>query len=117
MNPLKLIPVGSRFGPLPPLGGPASSAAAGVAGAAGATGQAAAASGQSFAEVLQNTLDQVQQLQATADRSALLVATGQAQDLHTAMIAAEKATLALDLTVQVRNKVLEAYQEIMRMPV
>ncbi|MCL5676932.1 MAG: flagellar hook-basal body complex protein FliE [Firmicutes bacterium] len=123
MDPLKLIPGGSRFGPLPPLGGPASSAAAGLAGAAGvagaadATGQAGAASGQSFAEVLQNTLDQVQQLQATSDRSALLVATGQAQDLHTAMIAAEKATLALDLTAQVRNKVLEAYQEIMRMPV
>lgn len=116
MDPLKLMPVGSRFSPLPAFGGPSSADPAG-AGSAGASGQVGAASGPSFAQVLQNALDQVAQLQATADQEALRVATGQAQDLHTAMIAAEKATLALDLTVQVRNKVLEAYQEIMRMPV
>lgn len=111
MDPLKLAPLGSRLGPLPPLGGAASVAGGGAAEAAGADG------GPTFAQVLQNTLNQVAQLQATADQAAQQVATGQAQDLHTAMIAAEKATLALDLTVQVRNKVLEAYQEIMRLPV
>ncbi|MGE5591745.1 MAG: flagellar hook-basal body complex protein FliE [Bacillota bacterium] len=111
MDPLKLAPLGSRLGPLPPLGGAASAAAGGAAEATGADG------GPTFAQVLQNTLNQVAQLQATADQAAQQVATGQAQDLHTAMIAAEKATLALDLTVQVRNKVLEAYQEIMRLPI
>lgn len=40
--------------------------------------------------------------------------TGQISDVHTLMIASEKAQLGLQLTVQVRNKVIEAYQEIMR---
>jgi len=40
---------------------------------------------------------------------------GKEEDLHRAIIALEKANLALGLTVQVRNKVIEAYQEIMRM--
>lgn len=111
MDALKLMPLGSRIGPLPPLGGAAPAAKAGGPEAAGAE------SGPTFAQVLQNTLSQVAQLQTTADQAAQQVATGQAQDLHTAMIAAEKATLALDLTVQFRNKVLEAYQEIMRLPV
>jgi flagellar hook-basal body complex protein FliE len=43
--------------------------------------------------------------------------TGSARDLHTATLSAEKASLALDLVVSVRNKAIEAYQEIMRMPV
>ena len=37
------------------------------------------------------------------------------EDLHTAMIAVQKASLALELTLQVRNKAIESYQEIMRM--
>ena len=43
------------------------------------------------------------------------LASGQAPDLHSVTIAAEKATLSFQLAVQVRNKALEAYQEIMRM--
>ena len=41
--------------------------------------------------------------------------TGEVEDLHQVMIAAQKASITLDLTIQVRNKVVEAYQEIMRM--
>ena len=43
--------------------------------------------------------------------------TGKPVDLHQVMIAAEQAGLALQLTVQVRNKIIEAYQEISRMQV
>jgi flagellar hook-basal body complex protein FliE len=42
--------------------------------------------------------------------------TGNARDMHTAILSAEKASLALDLVIAVRNKAIEAYQEIMRMP-
>ncbi|HHY11852.1 MAG TPA: flagellar hook-basal body complex protein FliE [Firmicutes bacterium] len=44
------------------------------------------------------------------------LATGNARDMHTAVLAAEKASLTLDLVISVRNKAIEAYQEIMRMP-
>ena len=111
MDPLKLMPGGPRLGSLPSLGAARPMDAAAAGGANGAVG------GASFADALQSAMDQVQALQDTANQEAVKVATGQSQDLHTAMIATEKATLALDLTVQVRNKVLEAYQEIMRLPV
>jgi len=42
--------------------------------------------------------------------------TGNARDMHTAILSAEKASLTLDLVIAVRNKAIEAYQEIMRMP-
>ncbi|MGB3261796.1 flagellar hook-basal body complex protein FliE, partial [Paenisporosarcina sp.] len=41
--------------------------------------------------------------------------TGEVKDIHEVMIASQKASLSLQLTVQVRNKVVEAYQEVMRM--
>ncbi|MHB9145611.1 MAG: flagellar hook-basal body complex protein FliE [Symbiobacteriia bacterium] len=108
MDPLKLMPVGSRIHTLASLGGGLKPDLA---------GQAAPAGGTSFADALQGALQQVQQLQNASDQEATKLATGQSQDLHAAMIATEKATLALDLTVEVRNKVLDAYQEIMRLPV
>lgn len=71
----------------------------------------------SFSSMLQGAVQQVNQLQTTADRAAELVSSGQLQDLHVATIAMQKASLALDLTIQVRNKAIEAYQEIMRMQI
>lgn len=71
----------------------------------------------SFSNMLQGAVQQVNQLQTTADRAAELVSSGQLQDLHVATIAMQKASLALDLTIQVRNKAIEAYQEIMRMQI
>jgi len=70
----------------------------------------------SFGQMLRDALKQVNDLQAEADNLAQKLATGEISDVHTVMIASEKATLALELTVQIRNKVIEAYQEIMRMP-
>ena len=71
--------------------------------------------GTDFASFLNNALQQVDALQKNADAASIGLATGQTQDLSTAMIALEKANLSLSLTVEVRNKVLDAYDQIMRM--
>jgi flagellar hook-basal body complex protein FliE len=62
-------------------------------------------------------LAQVQQLTANADATATGVATGQVDDIQTFTTAAAKASLGVDLTVALRNRAVEAYQEIMRMQV
>jgi len=90
-------------------------AGAGATGAAGAEGSGAA--GAQFGEFLQKALADVNRLQLEADDAARNLAAGTATDLHTVAIIAEKADLALQLTLQVRNRILEAYQEIMRMQV
>ncbi|SHG58504.1 flagellar hook-basal body complex protein FliE [Thermosyntropha lipolytica DSM 11003] len=71
--------------------------------------------GVSFAELLNQALRQVDSLQKDASASAVRLLTGEEEYLHNVMIAYEKASLALQLTVEIRNKVLEAYQELMRM--
>lgn len=73
--------------------------------------------GTDFANFLNDALHQVDSLQKNADAASIGIATGQSQDLHTAMVALEKANLSLSLTVEVRNKVLDAYNQIMRMQI
>lgn len=75
------------------------------------------AEGKSFGEILAASLNKVDELQKQSEAAKIQFLTGQAPDIHTVMIAGEKANLALQLTVQIRNKVIEAYQEIMRMQV
>lgn len=70
----------------------------------------------SFASYLNRAIDQVNQAQLTSQAMAQKLATGEIQDLHQVTIAGQQATVMLDLAVQVRNKVIESYQEIMRMP-
>jgi flagellar hook-basal body complex protein FliE len=72
---------------------------------------------KSFGEILKSHLSEVNHLQTSADVAAQNLASGQDKDIHNTMIAMEKASVALQMTMQVRNKVLEAYQEIMRMQV
>jgi flagellar hook-basal body complex protein FliE len=67
-----------------------------------------------FADLLKDAVDQVNQLQGQADKLAEQLAQGKLDNVHEVMIAMEKASLAMQLTIQVRNKVVEAYQEIMR---
>ncbi len=71
----------------------------------------------SFEKVLQRSMEEVNALQGQAEQAIQDLATGQSEDLHKTMILMEKAELSLKLMVQVRNKLLDAYQEIMRMPV
>jgi len=71
----------------------------------------------SFGDVLRSALDEVNRLQIEADRSTAQLALGTAENLHQVMIAGERALLALQLTIAVRNKVIEAYQELSRMQI
>lgn len=69
---------------------------------------------ESFMDVLQNALGEVNTLQKEAEVSAEKLALGDESYLHNTMIAYEKANLAFQLTLEVRNRIIEAYQEIMR---
>lgn len=70
---------------------------------------------QSFTEMLEAAVQDVNKLQRAAQQKNIDLAAGRVEDISEVMIAAEKANIALQLTAQVRNKVVEAYQEIMRM--
>jgi flagellar hook-basal body complex protein FliE len=76
-----------------------------------------AAAGKGFGQLLADALGEVNKLQLNAEQASLNLATGKIQDVSEVVIATEKATIALQLTMQVRNKVVEAYQEMMRMQV
>ncbi len=69
----------------------------------------------SFKELLDQALQGVDALQKNAEQTAADVATGNASSFHEAVIAGEKASLALLLTTQVQNKIVDAYNDIMRM--
>jgi len=72
---------------------------------------------KSFGDVLRDAVAQMSSLQKDADVAAERLATGEITDIHQVMIAGEKASLALQMTIQIRNKILDAYHEIMRMQV
>ena len=79
--------------------------------AAGETGQ------KSFADTLKDAVQNVNSLQKEADVKAQQLAVGKTHDVADVMITAEKADIALKLMVSVRNKIIEAYQDIMKMQV
>ena len=93
----------------------------GAAGAdipAGAAGAAGAVSGtQGFGQSLVKALDGLQGAQTKADGLAVQAATGDLTNVHDYMIAATEASLATELTVAVRNKAVEAFNQIMNMAV
>lgn len=72
---------------------------------------------RSFGEMLQSAFDAVNQAQWEAEQAATLLATGDITDVHQVMIATEKANIALQLTISIRNQVINAYQEISRMQI
>jgi flagellar hook-basal body complex protein FliE len=73
--------------------------------------------GGNFADVLRNSLDQVNTYQAQADTAIKELVAGKSKNIHETMLAIERADASLKLMMQVRNKVLDAYREIMRMQV
>ena len=79
--------------------------------------EAGSSATKSFGDVLSTAIDRVDALQKQADVATEKLATGQSQNLHETMIAAEKADIALRLMIQVRNKIIDAYQEVMKMQV
>lgn len=80
-----------------------------------AAGDATRAREWGFVETLRGAMDQVNQLQSTANQEVGALLEGNGMDVHSAMIAVEKADLSFQLMMQVRNKIVAAYQEISRM--
>jgi flagellar hook-basal body complex protein FliE len=72
---------------------------------------------KSFADMLKDAVKETNHLQKVADQKMQDLATGRTDNIPEVMIAAEKADIGLRLMVQVRNKVIDAYQEIMKMQV
>ncbi|CAB1059726.1 hypothetical protein D1BOALGB6SA_4488 [Olavius sp. associated proteobacterium Delta 1] len=76
--------------------------------------QAQSSQSSSFGKALQQSLDQVNRLQLEADANINNLATGKQTDIHQTMIAVEKASVSFELLMQIRNKVISAYDKIMR---
>ncbi len=70
-----------------------------------------------FGEMLTKAIDKVDQLNHEADQAVKNLATGQDKDIHNTMIAVQKAEISFRLMMQVRNKIVTAYQEVMKMQV
>ena len=70
--------------------------------------------GGNFGDMLQSSLDRVSQLQSEADRAVEDLTLGRQTDLHSTLIAVEKAGIAMELALQIRNKLLNAYETLMR---
>jgi len=90
--------------------------------AAQATGKtaesAATTGGADFAQVLKNSIDKVNQTQQQADQMGTKLAAGDtSQNLHEVMIALQTASVSFQEMVQVRNKLVSAYQDVMNMSI
>jgi len=83
--------------PLAPLGAPAKTAASG------------------FQDILKDAIKRVEGSRAAATTAVEQFITGENQDLHSTVLATQRASLDFDLFLQLRNKVVQSYQEIMRM--
>lgn len=73
--------------------------------------------GESFDSTLKKFVDDVNSLQNEMDTKIESFATGEIKDVHEVMIAVEEANTAMEFMLEIRNKIVEAYQEVMRMPV
>jgi flagellar hook-basal body complex protein FliE len=74
------------------------------------------AQGGSFQDVFTSAIQNVEAFGQNASSSVQRMLSGEGEELHTTIMAAQRAELAFDMFLQVRNKVVSAYQEIMRMP-
>ncbi|QCR45072.1 flagellar hook-basal body complex protein FliE [Curtobacterium sp. SGAir0471] len=88
---------------------------AGALGGAAGAGAVQATGGDGFAASLGNAVDGLQQLQSTSKTLALKAVTGNLDDIHDATIASTRAQVTLELVAAVRNKGVDAFNEIMRM--
>ncbi|PPK66476.1 flagellar hook-basal body complex protein FliE [Actinokineospora auranticolor] len=83
--------------------------------AIGDTSAATSASGLSFGSIIGSALENTEKVQDRASQLAIKAATGNEIDVHNYLAAATEANLTTQLTVQVRNKAIEAFNEIMRL--
>lgn len=74
-----------------------------------------AGAGAGFGSVLADAVGRVEQFQQNAQTSIAQFLSGEDEEVHKVALATEQASMSLDLFLQVRNKVVSAYQEVMRM--
>lgn len=72
---------------------------------------------KSFGQILSTSIEEVNRLQGEANKAIEDLAMGETKNIHETMIALEKAEISFKLMLQVRNKILDAYHEVMRMSV
>jgi flagellar hook-basal body complex protein FliE len=106
MNPITAVGLG-----LSPVQSPLSTDALVATPAAPSVGPGATF--QSFSDLLGQAADAINGTQAAADTATNQLLTGQSTDIHSVMIDTEKAKVTFDLAVQVRNKLLDGYNELM----
>ncbi len=101
----------SPLGPIAPVTGGivTGGIAAPAAGASGAGGE--------FKNVFEKAIAGVQDLRQSADQGIERFLAGEGEELHSVVMATQKAEMAFELFLQVRNKVVSAYQEVMRMQI
>ena len=103
--------------PIAAPGGAGGVGGVGGATATGAIGATPAAGGTSFIDSLGDALGQLNTQLNTADASMASFASGGSADLHTVMLELQQASIGLKTGIAVRDKLLEAYQELMRLQV
>ncbi len=80
-------------------------------------GPGGAADGTDFADLLVQAIDRIESLTEERDQLSVDLALGKPVELHQVMLASTKAQIALELLIELRNKLIEAYQQISSMPV
>lgn len=78
--------------------------------------QSPAANENGFSGQLNKAINQLNEIQSNSEQAQLKFVTGELQDVHQVTIAMQEAKIAMGIAVEVRNKLIEAYQEIARMP-
>jgi len=71
----------------------------------------------SFGTLLKDAISTANDLQQKSDLEIQKIMTGESDELHTAVVAMQRADLSFQMMMQVRNKIVQAYQEVLRMPV
>jgi len=72
---------------------------------------------ESFSNILNDAIDYIEETEAESNAASEALLTGESDDIHTALIASQKAEIAVSYAVQIRNKMIEAYNDIMNMQV
>ncbi len=116
INSIQNMSLQWRNSPLEPPG--VDSAAAATGNSVGAPEKSGNIKGSdSFTDVLNRIVESVDQKMDLAEAAKTSVLAGDATNLHQAMIATQEASVAFSLMVEVRNELVESYQELMRMQV
>ncbi len=101
---MSIAPVAPITGAIAPIG-------------SGTTSPASKPGSPSFGEILERAYGTLNEQLNEADRLALALAAGEDVDLHQVMVALETASIGLQAALQIRNRALEAYREVMSMPI